>query len=205
MLAALTACAAPAYTYATDNNDQAYFKVTSDWPRVSSRAMSTLQLKLGSTLAGTGGGSFACTRAYDAAVDPDPNVLLIGSPTPVVYASVHKLKTALRQALSFNQMRDLVFPVTAGARQQAASAGIPMTGFTLFANSTITTPDGVRGINELYGFIDGGQPLIFDQTVLTNSSTTKLYLLMVQCNEKCFSSHVAQIKTIVQSFTVRGS
>jgi hypothetical protein len=130
---------------------------------------------------------------------------MIGSSTPVVYASVHKLKTALRQALSFNHMRDLLFPVTAGARQQAAAAGINLTGFTLFTSSTITTNDGVRGINELFGFIDGGRPLIFDQTVLTNSSTTKLYLLLVQCDETCFTSHAAQIRTVVQSFTVRGS
>jgi len=205
VLAGLSACAAPSYTYASDSADQAYFKVPSAWPQVGPQTMSTFQLSLGTTLVGTGSGSLAWTRAYDAASDPSANFLLIGSPTPVVYASVHDLATDLRNALSFNQMRDLVFPVTAGARRQAAASGINLNGFTLFGSSTITTKDGVRGINELYGFVARGKPLVFDQTVLTNSSTTKLYLLLVQCDEKCFSSNVAQIKTVVQSFTVRGS
>ena len=205
MLAGLAACAAPAYNYAADDADQAYFKVPSAWPEVGPQTMSVFQLSLGTTLVGTGSGTFAWTRAYDATPHPSASLLLVGSPTPVVYASVHDLATDLRNALSFNQMRDLVFPVTAAARKQAAASGINLSGFTLFGSSTITTNDGVRGINEVYGFLLGGKPVVFDQTVLTNSSTTKLYLLLVQCDEKCFSSNVAQIKTVVQSFTVRGS
>ena len=50
-----------------------------------------------------------------------------------------------------------------------------------------------------------GQPDAFDQTVLTDSATTKLYLLLVQCYQGCFVAHQAQIKTVVDSFTVRGS
>jgi hypothetical protein len=205
MLSALTACGAPAYTYAIDNNDQAYFKVPSGWPQVSARTVSDFQALLANTGAGTAGGKFTWTRAYDAGADPSPRALLAGSPTPVVYASVHDLKPDLRQALSFNEMRDLVFPVTPGARQQAAASGNALPGFASFVSSTITAKGGVRGINEVFGFVAGGLPVVFDQTVLTNSSTTKLYLLMVQCDLQCFTSNKSQIATVVQSFTVRGS
>jgi hypothetical protein len=123
----------------------------------------------------------------------------------VVYASVQNLRSSLRAALSFNYMRDLLFPVTATARQEAAAAGSTLTGFDLISSTTIATKDGVRGINELYEYDVGGLPDAFDQTVLTNSSTTKLYLLLVQCYQNCFISHQAQIKTVVNSFTVRGS
>jgi hypothetical protein len=205
MAAGLTACAAPSYTYATDSADHAYFKVPASWPEVGPQAMLDVQTELGKTLAGSGAGTFAWARAYDAAAHPAPAALLFGSHTPVVYVSVHDLRTSMRDALSFNQMRDLLFPVTPTARQQAAAAGVKLSNFNVVINDTITTKDGVRGINELYVFTVGSQAFAYDQTVLTNSTTTKLYLLLIQCEQHCFLSHAAQIRTIINSFTVRGS
>jgi hypothetical protein len=205
MLVALTACAAPSFTYAADKADQAYFKVPSDWPQVNPTALSDAQLDLSKSSAGAAGGTFAWSRAYDSVADPAATALLAGSKTPVVYASVQNLSSSSRAALSFDYMRDLVWPVTSGARQAAAAAGFTLTDFSLISSKTITTKGGLRGINELYEFEVGGLPDAFDQTVLTNGSTTKLYLLMVQCYQNCFISHEAQIKTVVNSFTVRGS
>jgi hypothetical protein len=205
MLLVVTACAAPSYTYAADGADHAYFKVPSSWLQVKPTALSGAQVELGKSAAGPAGGAFAWSRAYAAAAEPSATALLLGSQAPVVYASVQNLRSSLRAALSFNYMRDLLFPVTATARQEAAAAGSTLTGFDLISSTTIATKDGVRGINELYEYDVGGLPDAFDQTVLTNSSTTKLYLLLVQCYQNCFISHQAQIKTVVNSFTVRGS
>jgi len=205
-VALLAGCAAPAYTYAADTPDHAYFKVPSSWQQVNPRSLADAQLVLLSrSAAGPAGGKFAWSRAYAAATDPPPNALLDGSSTPVVYASVQNLKDSLRGALSFDQMRDLLFPVTAADRQAAAAAGDKLTGFSLVYSNTITATDGVRGINELFEYDINGLPDAFDQTVLTNSATTKLYLLLVQCYQSCFVSHEAQIKQVVDSFTVRGS
>ncbi len=205
VLTALTACGAPGYTYASDRTDHAYFKVPADWQQVTPSALSSAQVQISRSAAGSAGGTFAWSRAYDAAADPSAAALLFGSHSPVVYASVQDLRSSLRDSLSFNYMRDLIFPVTAQARQAAAAAGVNLTGFNLIASTTITTKDGVRGINELYEYTLGGLPDAFDQTVLTNSSTTKLYLLLVQCYQDCFVSHLTQIKAVVDSFTVRGS
>lgn len=208
MLAGLTACAAPGYTYASDSADHAYFKVPSSWPQVGPRTLFDVQVDLTDTLAGQAASDYSWAQAYDAATHPSPTDFFAGSRTPVVFASVEDLKSSMQAALSFNTMRDLLFPyfpVTATARQQATADGIKLTGFNLLGSNTISTKDGVRGINELYEYTLGGQVVAFDQTVLTNSDTTKLYLLLVQCNQQCFASHAAQIKTVVDSFTVRGS
>jgi hypothetical protein len=205
MVAGLTACAAPAYNYATDNADHAYFKVPAGWPQVDPQKLVTVQQAMVRSLAGAAGGRSAWSRAYDSATNPPASGLLFGSPTPAVYASVQVIRSSLRATLSFDQMRDLLFPVTAGARQAATAQGINLAGFNLIASSTITTKDGVRGINELFEYSIAGQLDVFDQTVMTNSETTKLYLLLVQCFQSCFVSHAAQIKSIVDSFTVRGS
>ena len=206
MLTAIAACGAPSFTYAADTTDHAYFKVPAAWQQVKATSVTTVQAALLSkSAAGAAGGVFAWSRAYAATPNPPLNDLLTGSVTPVVYASVQDLSPSLRAALSFDYMRDLLFPVTGPARQAASANGSTLTGFTLVSSTTIATKDGVRGINELYEYTIGGLPDAFDQTVLTNSSTTKLYLLLVQCYQDCFASHAAQIKTVVNSFTVRGS
>jgi hypothetical protein len=205
MLAGLAACAAPTYTYAADTTDHSYFKVPASWPQVDSHALLGAQGQLGHSLAGPAGGALAWARAYDGAADPSPTALLIGSGSPVVYATVQDLSSTLRSELSFDAMRNLLLPVTPSARQTATAEGLKLSGFVLISSSTITNKDGVRGINELFEYDVGGQPDAFDQTVLTNGSTTKLYLLLVQCYQNCFISHQAQIKTVVNSFTVRGN
>jgi hypothetical protein len=199
-------CAAPAYNYAADSADKAYFKVPSSWQQLGPQKLAVTQAsELANSAAGPPGGAFAWSRAYAAQWNASAGTLLTASSEPVVYASVQALSAQLHEALSFNFMRDLLFPVTAGARQQAAAGGSKLTGFKQVSSTEITTHDGVRGINELYEYTINGQPDVFDQTVLTNASTTRLYLLLVQCYENCFVAHLAQIKDVVDSFTVRGS
>jgi hypothetical protein len=202
----LAGCGTPAYQYAADKADHAYFKVPASWPQLSPDKVATIQSTLlTNSAAGTAGGSFIWSRAYSGTTKPSLSTLLVGSTTPAVYASVQSLKDALRAALSFDEMRDLLFPVTSQARQQAAANGENLAGFAQVSSTVISLPGGIHGINELYEFDVGGLPDAFDQTVLTNSDQTKLYLLLVQCYQDCFASHLTQIKAVVQSFTVRGS
>ncbi len=205
-LALLAGCGVPTYTYAADTADHAYFKVPASWQQVDPLKLAEVQSALlTNSAAGKAGGSFTWSRAYAEDTKPALTSLLTGSETPVVYASVQSLRDSLRATLSYDYMRDLLFPVTSQARQAATAEGSHLTGFHLVSSATITGADGVRGINELFEYDVNGLPDAFDQTVLTNSDTTKLYLLLVQCFQGCFASHVAQIKAVINSFTVRGS
>jgi hypothetical protein len=205
-LALLAGCGAPSYTYAADDADHAYFKVPASWQQVSPSKVTQVQNDLlSNSAAGAAGGSLTWSRAYAGTPAPSLTSLLTGSTTPVVYASVQTIRDSLRASLSFDYMRDLLFPVTTEAREEAAAEGEKLSGFNLVFSNEITGADGVRGINELFEYQINGQPDAFDQTVYTNSETTKLYLLLVQCYQACFTSHSAQIKAVVSSFTVRGS
>jgi hypothetical protein len=206
MASLLAGCGNPGYTYAADRNDKAYFKVPTNWREVDPSFVAEVQATLlGKSAAGSEGGRIAWTRAYTSALDPSALSLLTASGQPMVYATVQDLHDSLRAQLSFDLMRNLLFPVTPDARQQATSNGAKLSGFSLILNSTITTKYNMRGINELFLYTINGQADAFDQTVLTNSDTSKLYLLLVQCSQTCFLAHKTQIATIVQSFTVEGS
>jgi len=203
-LTALAACAAPAYNVASDSSEHLYFKVPASWHEMSPNFVSQAQSLLARSNAGAVGGTYTWSRAYAAATSPPAQSLLEASNVPAIYASVQNMKLSLRGVLSFDVMRDLIFPVTPSARQEAAAAGVKLPGFRSISYSLITTKYGMRGINELYEYDIGGRPDAFDQTVLTNANTTKLYFLLVQCFQGCFLSHEQQIATVVRSFTVRG-
>src|SRR5215469_17484217 len=202
-MASLAGCAVPAYTYAADTRDHAYFKVPSGWHAVSPQILSNAQLAISKTLVGPVGGKVVWSRAYTAATDLPATRLLADSPAPVIYASVQVLRDSLRAQLSFDNMRNLLLAVTPQARRQAAALGQKLPPYKLLGTATITTTDGVRGIAEQYVYDIGGLPDEFLQTVLTNSATTKVYLLLVQCLATCFNAHAAEIATVAQSFTVR--
>jgi hypothetical protein len=201
----VTGCGAPAYTYAIDKPDQTFFKVPSGWHQLSARQLAQAQqTMLGTTFAGAPGGQLIWSAAFTPATTPAFGELLFAMQDPVAYASVQSISPKLRGQLSFDQMRNLVFYVTPEARQIAQAAGRKLQPLAVIHSGTIGTKDGIHGINELFVISLNGVPHAFDQTVLTNSTTTKLYLLLVQCAQNCFLAHQAQIHAVVSSFTVRG-
>ncbi len=200
------ACGSPAYTYATDSQDQTYFKVPSSWYQVNPQELAEVQSALLSkSPLGAAAGAYSWSRAYSALANPPADRILDGSTEPVVYVSVQNVGATLRSELSYDVMRDVLFPVTATARQEAAAAGAKLTGFQQISSTTITNQYGMRGINELYEYTVGGLPDAFDQTVLTNVATDKLYVMLVQCYQTCFLANQKQIATVINSFLVRGS
>ncbi len=201
----LTACGAPAYTYVSDKAANAYFKVPSAWHQVNAQFVTQAQGLLTKSLAGEAGGTLEWSRAYADTTSPTAETLLDASSNPVVYASVQNMKLSLRGELSFDVMRDLIFPVTPSARQEAAAAGEKLEGFTSIGYSLITNKYDMRGINEVFEYTVQGQQNAFDLTVLTNAGTTKLYLLLIQCYQACFAAHESQILAVANSFTVEGS
>ncbi len=206
LLAGVSACGSPAFTYATDSQDQTYFKVPSSWHLVSQEELALVQSELLSkSPLGAYGGSYSWSRAYSALADPPADRILTASTQPVVYVSVQNLNSTLRSELSFDLMRDVLFPVTPTARQEASAAGDKLTGFDQISSTTFTTQYGMRGINELYEYEIDGLPDAFDMTVLTNVTSDKLYVMLVQCFQTCFLANQKQIANVINSFLVRGS
>lgn len=195
---AATGCAAPQYSYVADSSDNTYFKIPPSWHQVSQSSLQSL------TGQSTTLGSYLWSRAYDASSIPSAQHILSSTSKPVVFASVISLSTSERSSLSLDAMRDLFLPVTSAARQAASSEGEQLTGFQSISDQVITNGHGDRGIREIFDYTFNGAPETFDLTVLTDSSTTKLYFLLVQCEETDFAADYSQISQVVGSFTVGG-
>jgi hypothetical protein len=189
---------APQYTYVSDSADSAYFKVPPSWHQVSEPSLQSAE---GSS---SQEGSYLWSRAFDANSKPSVGHVFAATSHPVAYASVISLSSNERGEMSFNSMRDLLLPVTAAARKAASADHEGLEGFQSLSDQVMTDSNHNRGIREIFDYDLGTAPETFDLTVLTNSATTKLYFLLVQCTETCFASSYKQISDVVNSFTVGG-
>jgi hypothetical protein len=189
---------APQYTYVSDSADSAYFKVPPSWHQVNE---TSLQSAEGSS---TQEGSYLWSEAYDANAKPSVDHVFAATAQPVAYASVISLSSTERNQISFNSMRDLLLPVTSAARNAASANHEELEGFASLSDQVLTDGSHNRGIREIFDYDLGTTPETFDLTVLTNSATTKLYFLLVQCSATCFETNYPQISDVVNSFTVGG-
>jgi hypothetical protein len=195
---AIAGCFAPQYHYVADSADNAYFKVPPSWRQVSP---SSLKAAEGSQ---SQQGAYLWSVAFDSAKSPSVQHIFSATSTPVAYSSVVSLSAAERNDISFNSMRDLLLPVTSDARKAAAAAHEGLSGFASLSDQVITDSHNDRGIREIFDYDLGATLETFDLTVLVNSSSTKLYYLLVHCSASCFVASYKQISTVVGSFTVTG-
>jgi len=195
-------CAAPQFTYVADSSANTYFKVPYSWHRISDVSLAAQFKTPGSALGQNG----TWDIAYDAATAP--TAVHLFSPRaakPFAFAFVAPLNTSASQTLSDDGLRDVLLPVTSGARLAAAQGGnFPLTHFRLLRDRAIKPGPGVHGMWDTYSYTyPDGTIDTFDQVALTNSDKSQLYVLMVHCIATCYTQNRDQIDTIVSSFTVR--
>ena len=192
-------CLSPDYTYVADSSDKAYFKVPPSWHQVSTRSLQAVQLQF------IAQGVYVWTRAYEASASPSVGDVFLSSPDPVAYASVVDLSPAERDNVSYNIMRDWIWPVTPEQRSIAAANHALPPGFISIRDQTVTNSRHDRGVREVFGYKLGAVPEMFDLTVMTNTDTSKLYFLVVHCDIYCFNANFPEIEKVVGSFRVGGA
>ena len=194
----LSGCAAPQFTYVANSGQSTYFKVPHAWHKISDSSLAS-QLK---TTIGAGG----WTIAYEAGVKPTASDFLsFGTAHPFVFADVGQLTSTASNQMSYDALRDLLFPVTSTARQNATSQGYPLTGFKQIRDQTLMLSQGVHGVRETFEYTYNGIADTFDQVALTNADQTIFYLLLLHCTDSCYSSDQSEINDVMSSFTIRSS
>lgn len=199
---AVAGCAAPQFTYVADSSAHTYFKVPYGWHKVDDTLLMVQLSGLTSNFA-------ANSSLWEAGYSPNraPAASDAFNPflsQPFVLAMVVPLNTSAKDVMSYTVLRNLLLPVTSGARQAAAAAGFPLTGFKLLADTTMTAGQGVHGVREIYSYtFSGAFNNTFDQVALTNANSTVAYVLLVHCLSTCYLQNFNVINTVMSSFTVR--
>jgi hypothetical protein len=195
---ALVGCAAPPFTFVADSPAGTYFEVPRQWQPVNSTALAQ---QLGFIGGAVPKGMWLV--GYDSASRPSPSHVLSAEVSqPFAFAWVVPLNGRASNAMSYNNLRDFIFPVTSLARQGQSPGG--GSGFRLFSDSVITSSQGIHGIREIFQLTTRtGRTDIFDQIAFTNANDTTAYVLMVHCLASCYLHNRGEIDTVMTSFTVR--
>jgi hypothetical protein len=199
--AGLSACGAPAYRYVADSANSTYYKVPTNWHAISKSSLDGALQAVGSS----GQGIWA--TAFDAGKSPSAgNFLSFGVSQPFLFSEVGTLSPDASNQLSYNGLRDFLFPVSDSGRATATETGqYPLIDFKSIADKTITARNGVHGVREIFQYSYNGVADTFDEVALTNADETVVYFIIVHCTIKCYSQYQPDISTVMSSFTVGSS
>jgi hypothetical protein len=198
IMAGLSGCGAPAYSYVADDAAGTYYKVPVQWHPISQQQIDDLLQSEGGSSAGI------WSTAFDAGTGPNADHVLAGDLSqPFAFAEVLTLSPTASNELSYNMLRDFILPVTSSTRSTEDGEGFPLTDFKQLVDQTITGKQGVHGVREIFQYtFPGGAANTFDEDVLTNADQTEVYLLMVHCTSTCYTQNQNAINTVMTSFTV---
>lgn len=205
-LVAAGGCGAPAYTYVKNSGEHTYFRLPREWHRVDQDELdSALSADDPNSAAAIASKRLVWSIAYDAETPPSAlHMFVTAGDEPFVFATVRPLSTGQRDAMSYDGMRDFVLPVTDGAREAAATNGLPVSDFELLRDDLLAPRPGIRGVRVVYNYRLGPEPLqTFDQTTYVNSDTSKVYVILIRCSAVCYRQRSAELDSVATSFTVR--
>ena len=207
LLAAVSACGAPEYTYVANSEQRTYVRIPSAWQPVDARQLDAA-LGLDPATSATDAGVWHV--AYDAAPVPAMDHLVGWTATaPVAFVSVRQIPVSQRGQYSLDGLRDLFFPVSPTSRQQLAMnplAGRGLTDFALFTDEVLTPGTGLRGVHTVFRYrLGDAPPQTIDQTVYINDDASTIYMFFVRCTTTCYADRQEEIENVVSSFTVRGT
>jgi hypothetical protein len=203
VLGAASGCSAPDHTYAANTANKTYFKVPASWHEIDEKALK--QTAAGASP--TPGSDSEWVVAYDAAKAPSvAHLVASDTPDPIVYVHVEPVPTKAGEQVSFDNLRDLVLPVTATARAAATNSATPFSDFKLVSDSVLTPKSGLRGVHEVFQYrVEGGPLQTFDETAYTNKAGSKVYVMLLRCSSACYQARHAELESVTASFTIQES
>jgi hypothetical protein len=206
LAALVAACGAAPYTYVKNSGDHTYFKVPRGWSQIDRDSLDQL-LRPSNPDSATAALQRRLTWSvgFDASIAPAAEHLLeVKDDQPFVYVSVTHLTSTQRDAVSLNVLRDFVLPVSADARQAAATNLFPLQGFELLYDKVLNSTKGVHGVHTVYSYLFPDQQLqTFDQTTYVSNDEGTVYLMLITCSARCHRDRASELNRVVDSFTVR--
>jgi len=205
VVALVTGCGAPEYTYVTNSADRTYVKLPVAWRPIDKKALDDA-IGLDPTMSDEQRGLWL--EGYDADTAPSPLHLFGPSASaPAAFVSVQQIPESVRGQFSLDKLRDLFYPVSPSAREAAQmdpTSGL--TDFALVSDEVLTPGKGLRGVHSVFRYRMGdGPPQMIDQTAYLNDDASKLYMFFVRCSTECYQQRQQEIGNVVSSFTVRES
>ena len=198
----LAGCAQASQKYASDSKDGVYFAVPNSWNSISPKALNDQE----SLSTAQGASDLLAEVHWQIAYTPDKkikasDVLSLTAPSePVVYARVRSLSSDEIQEVSYNDLRDLIVPLTSWEDGTAASTPT----YNVISDQE-DVQKGSRGVHTVFSFVENGVSQTLDQTGLISNDHRTLIMFVARCTTVCYNKDKSEIDKVVASFTDRGT
>ena len=191
---ALVACAAPEHTFVASPEADLVLRLPRSWSTVRNESSSD---------SSTGQPNGGWNAVFDAAREPDAKHVDLATSVkaPVAYARVNVLDSETANGMNGDKLRDILLPFTATARAQVAADPRAKT-FKQISDYDVRS-SVASGVHVVYSYDLGHGREVFDQIAMVGSKRTRVYLLVVRCEQSCYEAHKAEIAEVVRSFTVK--
>jgi hypothetical protein len=191
---ALVACAAPDHTFVSSPEADLVLRLPRSWSTVRNETSSD---------SNTGQPDGGWNAVFDAAREPDAKHVDLSSSVkaPVAYARVTVLDSDTATGMNGDKLRDILLPFTASARAQVA--GDPRAKTFKQISDYDVRSSVASGVHVVYSYDLGHGREVFDQIAMLGSKKTRVYLLVVRCDQACYDAHRTEIDQVTRSFTVK--
>jgi hypothetical protein len=188
----LTGCGSPTYRFVGSDDRDLIMRVPRAWTVVDTGAA----LK-------AAGLDPAAQPGWTAFIDgsPQPDVKHVQSPSdeaPLLFAETIPLTKDQRASVTGDALRELVLPGDADARAAALKAH----AFVILQNKVVSTRTQ-QGIHMTYSFKIGDTNEVYDEIALADPKVTRVQLVFVHCNLRCYTAHKSEITDVVSSLTLK--
>jgi hypothetical protein len=194
VLVLAAACAAPSATFVASPENDLVIKLPRSWSTVRDAA---------SADSSTGQPDGGWNAVFDASHQPDATHVDLSSKVqaPVAYARVVVLGDDQAGSMNGDKLRDIMLPFTAAARAQVSTDPRAAT-FKQISDYNVRS-SVASGVHVVYSYDLGQGREVFDQIAMVGTQRTRVYLLVVRCDEACYSAHRTEIAGVLSSFTVK--
>jgi len=191
---AVAACGAPRDTFVASPENDLVIKLPRTWSTVRTGASAD------STTGQPDGGWNA---VFDASHQPDASHVDLSTKVqePVAYARVAVLSADQAGSMDGDKLRDVMLPFSASARAQVSSDPRAAT-FQKISDYDVRS-SVASGAHVVYSYDLGHGREVFDQIAMIGTKRTRVYLLLVRCEQACYDAHRSEISAVVNSFTVK--
>ncbi len=149
-------------------------------------------------------------RGFDASSQPSAEgSIKLGASEPRGFVQIQALTQEERDQINVSGLRSMVIgtdPLAAADSTMGALGGVAQEDVQVITDEPATFDGGYHGNHNVFAVKQGNDLAIVDQTALLDSTSSRLYLFVVSCNENCyFESNSDDIKELVESWTIDDS
>ena len=197
----ISGCGAPSQKYGESKSEGVYFAVPYSWHEITTAQLNAVEAHSTSALVLERLALVKWQDAYsqDAGLVAKDAYSLRAPEVPLVFARVRALYPEEANAMSYDLLRDVVWPVTDWVNNPTSTTPV----FNIVADHEVVQK-GARGVRTIFNVVQSGVSQTIDQTSLMSPDHQKIYIFFVRCTTVCYNKNIKAMSRIADSFTVRG-